>query len=50
MYYTKKEYNDMKNALSKKITMLEKQVAKLQNKLHTGGIVFTPDFSLDTTD
>ena len=29
-YYTKKEYNDMKRSLEKKINLLEKQVEKLK--------------------
>ena len=29
-YYTKKEYNDMKRSLEKKISLLEKQVEKLK--------------------
>lgn len=32
-YYTKKEYNDMKRALEKKIHMLERQNKSLQDKL-----------------
>lgn len=32
-YYTKKEFNDMKQALEKKIKMLEKQNKALLNKL-----------------
>ena len=32
-YYTKKEYNDMKKLLEKKIQMLEKQNKKLMDKI-----------------
>jgi phage shock protein A len=51
MYYTKKEYNSMKSALTRKVAALEKQVAKLQNKIkeleYTKEVVFEPDFVLD---
>lgn len=46
-YYTKREYNQMKNTLTREIKRLQKQIAKLQAK--KSEIVFTPDFSLDTT-
>lgn len=32
-YYTKKEYNDMKRSLTKKIQMLERQNKSLADKL-----------------
>lgn len=32
-YYTKKEYNDMKRSLEKKIELLEKQNKRLVDKL-----------------
>jgi prefoldin subunit 5 len=32
-YYSKKEYNDMKKLLEKKIQMLEKQNKKLMDKI-----------------
>jgi chaperonin cofactor prefoldin len=32
-YYTKKEYNDMKRSLEKKIQMLERQIKSLTDKL-----------------
>jgi chaperonin cofactor prefoldin len=32
-YYTKKEYNDMKRSLEKKIQMLERQNKSLTDKL-----------------
>lgn len=32
-YYTKKEYNDMKKSLERKIQLLEKHVKKLEEKL-----------------
>ncbi len=51
MYYTKKEYNSMKSALTRKVATLEKQVTKLQNKIkeleYTKEVVFEPDFTLD---
>ena len=30
MFYSKKEYNDMKRSLEKKVNLLEKQVEKLK--------------------
>lgn len=32
-YYTKKEYNEMKRSLEKRIKLLEKEVAQLKAKL-----------------
>lgn len=32
-YYSKKEYNDMKRSLEKKISLLERQIKRLSNKL-----------------
>ena len=34
MYYSKKEYNDMKRSLEKKITLLERQLKSLTDKLN----------------
>ena len=34
MYYSKKEYNDMKRAYEKKIALLERQVKSLSDKLN----------------
>lgn len=33
-YYSKKEYNDMKRTLEKKIALLERQVKSLSDKLN----------------
>lgn len=35
MYYTKKEYNEMKNVLTKKCKLLEKQILKLTKQIET---------------
>lgn len=32
-YYSKKEYNDMKRSLEKKISLLERQIKRLSDKL-----------------
>lgn len=34
MYYSKKEYNDMKRSLEKKIILLERQLKSLTDKLN----------------
>lgn len=34
MYYSKKEYNDMKRSLEKKIVLLERQLKSLTDKLN----------------
>lgn len=34
MYYSKKEYNDMKRTLEKKIALLERQVKSFSDKLN----------------
>lgn len=53
MYYTKREYNQMKNALTRENKSLKKQVEKLQKKIkeleYTKEVVFEPDFELNPT-
>lgn len=50
MYYTKREYNQMKNALTSENKRLKKQIEKLQKKIkeleYTKEVVFEPDFEL----
>lgn len=51
MYYTKREYNQMKNALTSENKRLKKQIEKLQKKVkeleYTKEVVFEPDFELN---
>lgn len=51
MYYTKREYNQMKNALTSENKRLKKQIEKLQKKIkeleYTKEVVFEPDFELN---
>ena len=51
MYYTKREYNQMKNALTSENKRLKKQIEKLQKKVkeleYTTEVVFEPDFEMD---
>lgn len=53
MYYTKREYNSMKNALTKENKDLKKQVAKLKAKIeelkYANEVTFEPDFALNPT-
>lgn len=50
MYYTKREYNSMKNALTNENKRLKKQIEKLQKKVkeleYTKEVVFEPDFEM----
>lgn len=51
MYYTKREYNQMKHALTSENKRLKKQIEKLQKKIkeleYTKEVVFEPDFEMD---
>lgn len=51
MYYTKREYNSMKNALTNENKRLKKQIEKLQKKVkeleYTKEVVFEPDFEMN---
>lgn len=51
MYYTKQEYNQMKNALTSENKRLKKQIEKLQKKVneleYTKEVVFEPDFEMN---
>lgn len=51
MYYTKREYNQMKNALTNENKRLKKQIEKLQKKVkeleYTKEVVFEPDFEMN---
>ena len=51
MYYTKREYNQMKHALTSENKRLKKQIEKLQKKVkeleYTKEVVFEPDFEMD---
>lgn len=53
MYYTKREYNSMKNALTKENKDLKKQIAKLKAKIeelkYANEVTFEPDFALNPT-
>lgn len=48
-YYTKREYNEMKNSLSKEITNLKKELKKANSKIDKlkSGIQFKPDFNIE---
>lgn len=50
MYYTKREYNSMKNALTNENKRLKKEIDKLKKKIkeleYTKEVVFEPDFEL----
>ena len=50
MYYTKREYNKMKNTLTSENKRLKKQIEKLQKKLndleYSREVIFEPDFVL----
>jgi prefoldin subunit 5 len=46
MYYTKKEYNEMKRTLTSENNRLKKQITKLQAKLNAKTVIFEPDFDL----
>lgn len=50
MYYTKREYNQMKNTLTSENKRLKKQIEKLQKKLndleYSNEVTFEPDFAL----
>ena len=50
MYYTKREYNKMKNTLTSENKRLKKQIIKLQKKLndleYSKEVTFEPDFVL----
>lgn len=50
MYYTKREYNQMKNMLTSENKKLLKQIEKLQKKIkeNTKEVVFEPDFEITT--
>lgn len=54
MYYTKREYNKMKNALTSENKKLKKEIEKLKKKIkeleYTKEVVFEPDFELTPTD
>ena len=54
MYYTKREYNSMKNALTNKNKRLKKEIDKLKKKIkeleYTKEVVFEPDFELNPVD
>lgn len=51
MYYTKREYNQMKNTLTSENKRLKKQIEKLQKKVeeleYTKEVVFEPDFEMN---
>lgn len=51
MYYTKREYNQMKNALTNENKRLKKQISKLQKKIedleYAHEVVFEPDFEMN---
>lgn len=49
MYYTKREYNQMKSALTSENKRLKKQIEKLQKKVkeYTKEVVFEPDFEMN---
>ena len=51
MYYTKREYNQMKNALTNENKRLKKQIEKLQKKVkeleYTKEVVFEPDCEMN---
>lgn len=51
MYYTKREYNQMKHALTSENKRLKKQIEKLQKKIkeleYTKEVIFEPDFEMD---
>lgn len=54
MYYTKREYNSMKNALTNENKRLKKEIEKLKKKIkelkYTKEVVFEPDFELNPVD
>lgn len=54
MYYTKREYNSMKNALTNENKRLKKEIDKLKKKIkeleYTKEVVFEPDFELNPID
>lgn len=54
MYYTKREYNQMKKMLTSENKKLLKQIEKLQKKIkeleYTAEVVFEPDFELTPVD
>lgn len=54
MYYTKREYNKMKNALTNENKKLKKEIEKLKKKIkeleYAKEVVFEPDFELTPTD
>lgn len=54
MYYTKREYNKMKNVLTSENKKLKKEIEKLKKKIkeleYTKEVVFEPDFELTPTD
>lgn len=54
MYYTKREYNSMKNALTNENKRLKKEIDKLKKKIkeleYTKEVVFEPDFELNPVD
>lgn len=51
IYYTKREYNQMKNTLTSENKRLKKQIEKLQKKVkeleYTKEVVFEPDFEMN---
>ena len=51
MYYTKREYNQMKNTLTSENKRLKKQIEKLQKKVkeleYTKEVVFETDFEMN---
>lgn len=53
MYYTKREYNQMKRILESENKKLKKQIEKLENKIkeleYSKEVVFEPDFDLNPT-
>ena len=54
MYYTKREYNSMKNTLTSENKRLRKEIDKLKKKIkeleYTTEVVFEPDFELNPID
>ena len=54
MYYTKREYNSMKNTLTNENKRLKKEIDKLKKKIkeleYTKEVVFEPDFELNPID
>lgn len=53
MYYTKREYNQMKRTLDSENKKLKKQIEKLEKKIkeleYSREVIFEPDFDLNPT-